>query len=132
HWAPYYGQVLSDDRRSEAHLRRTTAILDRLQVGDGPLVTHARPLEQRIVGNCRDFSVLLVAMLRAKGIPARSRCGFGSYFELGTLVDCWVDGVWHDEEFRWVLVDAQIDTFQRDLMQLVFDPLDVPRGRFIV
>ena len=34
--------------------------------------------ERRFVGNCRHFTVLLCAFLRARGVPARARCGFGA------------------------------------------------------
>ena len=50
-------------------------------------LAEARLLERRLVGNCRDFSVLLAALLREQGTPARARCGFGRYFlpdQIGT------------------------------------------------
>ena len=32
------------------------------------------------MGVCHHFALLMTAMLRAKGIPARYRCGFGAFF----------------------------------------------------
>lgn len=34
----------------------------------------------RFVGCCRDFSLLFVAALRGRGVPARTRIGFAGYF----------------------------------------------------
>ena len=93
-------------------------------------VAEARPLSKRAIGVCRHFSLLLVAMLRHKNIPARARCGFGSYFEKGKFIDHWVAEYWNGT--RWVMVDAQIDEVQRKLFRVDFDPLDVPRDRFLV
>jgi transglutaminase-like putative cysteine protease len=32
----------------------------------------------RLAANCRGFTVLATAMLRAHGVPARARCGSGA------------------------------------------------------
>ena len=45
-------------------------------------------------------------MLRAQGVAARARCGFGAYFEKGKFVDHWVTEYWNEAQKRWVLVDA--------------------------
>ncbi len=68
HWAQAYGVELSDERRGESHLRPTDRMLDRLLAHDDRPLSAARPLDTRLVGTCRDFTVLLVALLRAKGI----------------------------------------------------------------
>ena len=65
-------------------------------------------------------------------VPARARCGFGAYFLPNHYEDHWVAEYWNAAEERWVLVDAQLDEFQRREMQVAFDPLDVPRDQFIV
>jgi hypothetical protein len=83
-WEERYGLKLSEERRVEVQLRTLSRRLARtLELDPHPLVQArppARPPEKRIVGNCRDFSVLLVSILRHQGIPARARCGFGAYF----------------------------------------------------
>ena len=96
-----------------------------------PLGT-ARPPAARVAGNCRHFSVLMVAMLRAQGTPARARCGFGGYFRPGTFEDHWVCEYWSEDERRWRLVDAQIDGPQRSFFSIDFDLTDVPRDRFLI
>lgn len=129
-WAERYGLVLDEERKQEVNIRSATDMLARiLEMDDRPL-TEARPLEKKLVGNCRDFSVLLCAMLRHKGIPARARCGFGVYFLPDHYEDHWVGEYWNAAEERWVMVDAQLDDFQQKELKLTFDPLDVPEEQF--
>ncbi len=131
-WAERYGRKLSEEEKFTLNVReaeRKLAVMR--QVNPAPLV-EPRPLEQRQVGNCRDFSVLLCALLRHQGIPARARCGFGTYFLPGHYEDHWMCEVWHAGEGRWVRVDAQIDALQRKELRLDFDPLDMPPGKFVL
>jgi hypothetical protein len=96
----------------------------------GPL-SAARPVERRMVGNCRHFSTLSAALLRHAGIPARARCGFGMYFEPGKYVDHWVTEYWHAGERRWVRIDSQLDEVQRAAITAEFDSEDLPPGPFV-
>ncbi len=131
-WAERYGLTLSEARKEEVQLRRVDRQLARLlELDDRPL-TEVRPLAQKLVGNCRDFSVMLCAMLRHQGVPARARCGFGAYFLPDHYEDHWVCEYWNADEARWILVDAQLDAFQQKELNIQFDPLDVPRDQFIV
>src|SRR5262245_26860945 len=128
----FYGVTLTDERKAETHIRRVEKMLDRVfELDDRPLDV-ARPLDKRLVGICHHFALLLVAMLRAKGVPARVRGGFGSYFNAPYFEDHWVGEYWNDAEARWVLVDAQMDETWRERLAIDFDPLDVPRDRFVV
>jgi hypothetical protein len=131
-WAGRYGLNLSDGRKSEVQLRTLQRRLERTIELDARPLTEARPLEKKIVGNCRDFSLLLVSILRHQGVPARARCGFGTYFIPDHFEDHWVVEYWNTEEQRWILVDAQLDLFQCEALKIPFDPLDVPRDHFIV
>ena len=130
-WAERYGVTLSDERKAEVNLRTVQAQLPRLMELDDRPLTAARPPERRLVGNCRDFSVLLCAMLRYQGIPARARGGFGAYFLPNHFEDHWNCEYWNAEQGRWVLVDAQLDELQCAVLRPRFDPLDVPRDQFI-
>ncbi|HEY3869101.1 MAG TPA: transglutaminase-like domain-containing protein [Actinocrinis sp.] len=120
-----HGFELPETRRAEADTRYVEAILDRV----GPLVE--RPPEQRYAGTCRDFTVLLCAMLREAGIPARARCGFAGYFAEGYYDDHWVVELWQDGR-GWRLVDAQVAGAPQGTYKAAIDPLDVPRDRFVV
>ncbi len=131
-WAERYGLALPEERKAEVQLRWVDRQLARmLELTAAPLTT-PRPHERKLVGNCRDFSVLTTALLRHQGIPARARCGFGTYFLPDHYEDHWICEYWDAAQARWILVDAQLDALMRDALNLDFDPLDVPRDRFIV
>ncbi|KAA0687985.1 transglutaminase domain-containing protein [Neorhizobium sp. P12A] len=128
-WAHRYGQELTPARRAQSHLRSTQRVLDAIiEIHSAPLVVTRTP-SQRAVGVCRHFAVLACASLRAQGIPARARCGFGMYFKLGKGVDHWITEYWSGR--HWVSADFQIDDLQRSELKLDFDPLDLPRGEFL-
>ena len=131
-WAERYGVQLAAPRRDEVQLRWVARHLERILELDPRPLTVAREPETRLVGNCRDFSTLLTALLRHQGVPARARCGFGRYFMPNHYEDHWVCEYWNAEQKRWVLVDAQLDELQVRTLGLSFDPLDVPRDQFIV
>lgn len=116
-----------------ANLRAARDLLDRLTADGRPLAEPRGPSE-RIAGTCRDFTLVAVAALRARGVPARARCGFGAYFPVPGMEDHWVAEYWNADEQRWALADAQIDARQRELFAIGgdFDCADVPRDRFVV
>jgi hypothetical protein len=132
HVAPAYGVTLSREQHAQAHLRAVEPMLDRIVAHDAKPLSAPRPEAQRLVGVCRHFTLLHVAMLRRQGVAARARCGFGAYFEKGKFVDHWVTEYWNEAGRRWVLVDAQLDARQRELFKIAFDPLDVPRDQFLI
>jgi hypothetical protein len=128
-WAKAYHLELDAARESEVTIRPVWRKLPRLLELDPAPLIQPRPSEKKLVGNCRDFTVFTVSMLRSKGIPARSRCGFGTYFNPGKFEDHWVLEYW--DEQRWVMVDAQLDELQQRALNLRFDPLDMPPGAFV-
>ncbi|HEX6360904.1 transglutaminase domain-containing protein [Actinophytocola sp.] len=120
----------SQEDRESVHIRPVPRLLARiLAVSPTPLAT-PRPPEELVAANCRHFTVFLVAALRAHGVPARARCGFGAYFAPGFFEDHWVCEYWTGE--RWRLVDGQIDATQLATFPIDFDVTDVPRDRFLV
>jgi hypothetical protein len=130
-WADQYGVQLDETRREEVQLRAAARQLAHIVELDPRPLTEAREPDCRLVGNCRDFSVMLTTFLRHQGVPARARCGFGRYFIPGHYEDHWVGEYWNDAEQRWVLVDAQLDALQQEKLGIGFNPLDVPRDQFI-
>ena len=131
HWAKRYGVTLNRVRQAETNLR---SVRDRLakifELQDAPL-TEPRPLSKQTVGTCRDFSLLLTSIFRHQGIPARARAGFGTYFTPGRYEDHWVCEYWHADQNRWVMVDPQLDALQCQALSIDFDPLDMPRAKFV-
>jgi hypothetical protein len=132
HIAPAYGVTLSDEERASVHVRPVERMLELIVARDGRPLDVARAPEARLPGNCRHFTVLMVAMLRAQGTPARARCGFGGYFHETMFEDHWVCEYWHAGQQRWILVDAQIDARQRGLFSIDFDVADVSRDAFLI
>jgi transglutaminase-like putative cysteine protease len=121
-----FGFTLPEQRRGDANTRCVEAILGYLGTLD-----ERRP-EDRFAGTCRDFTVLLCAMLRQVGVPARARVGFAGYFSDGFFDDHWVAEVWDDQR-GWYLVDAQIASAPSGTYTGAgVDALDVPRDAFLV
>ncbi len=131
-WAERYGEKLSKERITEVDIRQVETILARIQEIKSVPIGQNRPLNERFIGNCRTFSVLLASMLQSLGIPARARCGFGRYFTSGWYEDHWICEYWSEEHHKWIMVDAQLDDFQCQDLKIGFDPMDVPRDQFIV
>jgi len=133
-WADRYGERLTEKRSSEVNIRSAADKLRRAYEIKNTGLTEARRNSEKVVGNCRDFTVLSVALMRRKGIPSRARCGFGAYFSTPEMklryIDHWVVEYWNHEESRWVMVDSQLDKFQRTALSIKFDPLDVPHDIF--
>ncbi|MGO9607668.1 MAG: transglutaminase domain-containing protein [Candidatus Binataceae bacterium] len=131
--APFlYGLTLSEQHRDDAHLRAIGEMVARIRAHDAQPLTIARESRNKFGGVCRHFTLLLCGILRAQGVPARARCGFGAYFTPGKFEDHWVCEYWNAGQGRWILVDAQLDATQRQAFRIDFDPLDVPRDRFII
>jgi hypothetical protein len=119
--AAAYQVTLPAERAVEKQLHSAVAMLSQsVRLDDRP-PDQAREPRARVVGVCRHYATLFVALMRAKGVPARARCGFASYIAPGKNVDHWIGEYWNVGESRWVLVDAQIDELQRDLFRLTLD-----------
>jgi hypothetical protein len=131
HWSEAYGVMLSDERKKEPFLRSFEEKLIFLSKLGYTHVSEQRMNENKIIGICRDFSVVAAALCREAGIPARARCGFASYFEQGKYIDHWVLEYWNEDRKQWVMVDAQLDDLQQKALNLPFDPLEVGEEYFI-
>lgn len=123
---------IAPERIAEIDTRFADRMFGRLfQLNPAPLGSHRAP-HQRMVGCCRDFALLFVSIARHKGIPARSRVGFASYFMAEWNLDHVVAEVWDEHEQRWRLVDAELHEGHVDPTDgTALDPHDLPRDRFI-
>jgi hypothetical protein len=129
---PFYGARLSPERAADIHLRTPRAMLARILELDPRPLAEPRPPEKRLAARCGNFTMLLVAFLREKGIRARARAGFGAYFNPPYFEDHWVAEYWKADEGRWALADTQFDEVWREKMRIRHDILDVPREQFLV
>jgi hypothetical protein len=116
------GITFPPDRLAEIDNRWVDRMLDADRSRfDTPLAI-PRPEADRVAGCCRDYTLLTVSALRAKGVPARSRIGFAGYFEAGFHHDHVITEFW--DGGRWVCADTQLDPAG----SWPFDPLDMPLG----
>ncbi len=117
---------LPHERFGENQLRPAGKIVAALlALGPEPLSV-AREAGQRVVGTCRHFAVLSCALLRYRGIPARARCGFATYFQPGQGLDHWVTEYWDNDRTRWARIDSEI--VGKDVLS---HPEDLQPGEFL-
>jgi hypothetical protein len=122
-WASAYG-VTADLSRA------TLPVAQRLEMVEAAGGCDLPPA-RRTPGTCRDFALMTCSALRERGVPARVRCGFATYFPSNPFEDHWVCEHWREDESRWMLTDAQLDPLQRDHLQVGFDPTDLPAKTFL-
>jgi hypothetical protein len=118
------GIAFTGERLAEIDHRWVSAMLSTDQQRNPTPPAVPREPVDRIVGCCRDYTLLFVSMLRHRGIPARSRIGFATYFASGFNHDHVVAEYWNGD--RWVMIDAELDPADGH----PFDPLDMPAGPF--
>jgi hypothetical protein len=128
-WIAAYGIAPGDARMEEQHLRSTEQVLGRAFEMCGDPITSPRQPSDRVVGICRHFALVHTAFLRAQGVPARVRCGFGHYFDRSKWYDHWITERW--DGVGWVRDDPQIDDVQASVLDLEFDPYAQPSGEFL-
>jgi hypothetical protein len=129
---PFYGFKPPQSRRDEIHAQTVDEMLARIRELDSASLDQARSPERRMLARCDGFVLMLISMLRAKGVPARARCGFGAYFNPPKFEDHWTCEWWSAEEKRWRLADPQFDSVWRKQLKIAHDISDVPRTAFLV
>ncbi len=111
-WVERYGQVYDETHEYSQKLAYMEDLLDKALELDHSNLAIPRHPHNRVIACCREFATLMCAFLRAKGIPARSRCGFATYFGWdGQYEDHWICEFWNGE--RWIMADPQLDPFQQ-------------------
>ena len=128
---PFYGVELGPEQLETIHERDTARLLATVRAIDARPLDEARSPGSRVGARCHVFSRLTVAFLRAAGVPARARCGFGAYFRPGWYEDHWVAEYWNAREGRWQMVDAQIDATWRKMLEYTGDDFDVSATEFL-
>ncbi|GJJ70339.1 hypothetical protein EMPS_02688 [Entomortierella parvispora] len=119
------------DRMKEIHTRHIETMLTTLVSLKEGSITSPRAPTERLVGCCRDFALMFVSMARFKGIPARTRVGFGKYFMTGLYLDHEVAEVWDADAQRWYLVDPELADNFKSPDGANISPLDVPSEQFL-
>jgi len=96
--------------------------------------TVERKIENKIHVCCRETSILLIAILKAKNIPARARCGFThAVSEIDGAGDHWIVEYYNETCKRWVLVDPTMcyDQETLDYFEIDYSLINIPRNKFI-
>lgn len=117
--------------RAGAGIRRVDTMLEMIERLDPRPISAARQPEKRLVVCCRQFAVMLCSVLRHKGIPARARGGFETFFSPERHHDHWICEYWSAQEHRWVQVDAEMEDVLRREWGVKLNPLDLPAGAFM-
>lgn len=124
--------IPADRLRDDAETRYLDDILRIVLARNDAPLTQPRPAEERFIGVCRDFSLMFCSLLRHQGIPARLRIGFADYFDQDGFHGDHVVVEYWDSERGWLLADPQLtDPAIVSPTAQSFDPMDVPRTRFL-
>jgi hypothetical protein len=97
-------------RLTDVDLRTVPAILDRIHALDPRPLGRPRPVERKVLGVCRDASLLLCSVLRTRGVPARLRYGVAHhlFFPGRPMHDHVVVEYWDAAERRWKYADGRM------------------------
>jgi hypothetical protein len=127
----FYGAELGEEQADAINERDSAGTLALVRSVDARPLEEARPPAQRVGARCHAFTRMTVAFLRAAGVPARARCGFGTYFRPGWYEDHWVAECWDAGANRWVMVDAQLDATWRKMIGFTDDPFAITAAEFV-
>lgn len=121
-----YGVNFSKKQSDEELLRTVPQMLEAIFRLDSRSLGNPRQPKNRLVGMCRDYSLLLISFMRHKKIPARLRVGFAKYFHSDLMFeDHWVIEYYDKNQNRWIRVDAQVDKIQQKHYSINFDTSDM-------
>lgn len=128
-----YNLNLSKERMNDRNIKTIQESVDKIRKLENKPLIECREPEKRVVNICKHFAMFLCSVLREKGIPARCRCGFATYFVNGWFEDHWICEYWNKTKKKWIRVCAQIDDIQIlechiDRQKINFD--DLPKEAF--
>lgn len=119
-----YAGVLPEGRtREDADFYSVNDMLRELVTRNPQGLTMERAPAERLVLSCRFHAMLLVSMVKSRGVPARVRVGFGGYLapESGKHYDHWISEIWNEREARWMSVDPDVQRIDFDEFELAWD-----------
>lgn len=129
--AEQLGYDIPASRLSELDLRHTNKLLEKIiHLDDRPLY-QSRTMEKKLIGCCRDFSLLLCSILRHKNIPARLRFGFSTFQIPGFHHDQVLLEYWDKDKQCWNLVDARINSLFIKKYRIIYKSHAVTKNAFL-
>lgn len=129
----YFGKFASYPKHrfkneDELYITAVAMIAGILRLDESGFTKH-RDAAKRITVSCRQASVLFSAILKAKGIPCRSRAGFMDFGDAGdSYMEHWVNEYWDFDKNRWVLAD--VDGYYEYEQRFGYSQFDLPRRKF--
>lgn len=114
---PKYRDLIPKERWNEAFMYPSVrSILEGLLTLDSAGIVNNRKPENRLILGCNQNAILLVSILKYRGIPARVRYGHATYLIPEFHTSHTICEVWNENEMRWMLVDPSMDMvdFDRD------------------
>ena len=115
-----YRELIPKERSTEDYKYPTVkSILEGLLSYNSHGLVKDRKPEDRLLLTCRYNSILLVSILKYRGIPVRVRYGFAPYLDPGYHAGHVICEVWNINENRWMLVDPSMNMI--DLRRDMFD-----------
>jgi Transglutaminase-like superfamily len=109
----------------DRNLRLVSHLIGEAVQRDPRSLAKHRALSDYLYCTCHDFALLAASTLRERGIPARLRVGYASYFVAGRWEDHWVCE--HRTGAKWAVLDAQLGTRARAELRISFDITEVPQ-----
>jgi len=124
---------VDEKRYAEMNFRYIKNSIEKILLLDlSNLISERRP-KNRVMGVCRDTSLLLCSILRSRDIEARLRSGFVNYFIPGLFLDGFCVEIYDEKQQRWRSIDTRTTQMHIDHYHLPidFDLMDVPNTKFI-
>ncbi len=109
----------------DRNLRLVSRLLGEALQRDPRSLAKHRALPDYLYCTCHDFALLAASALRERGIPARLRVGYASYFVAGRWEDHWVCE--YRTGAKWAVLDAQLGSRARAGLRISFDVAEVPQ-----
>ena len=109
---------LPEESKNDVNLRDVGNILDVIVKRNQEAKDDISLFENKLLGNCRDLSLLICAILRHKKIPSRIRSGFATYFSPKKKYDHWLCEYWNADEKRWRLIDPWMYQINKEIGNL--------------
>jgi hypothetical protein len=116
---PWYRQGEDD------YFPTVVAMLAELYHRDSRGLVVDRTVENKLILTCRFVALLMAAILKTRGIPARVRAGYAPYIHPERIEDHWINQYWQESEQRWITIDVDTSFEQRP-----FDAFDMPSTAF--
>ncbi|MBA2649377.1 MAG: hypothetical protein H0U75_07240 [Legionella sp.] len=118
-------------RLLDVDIRYNKDILNRIKQCGYNDITNDIAFEDRIVGTCRTQAVFTCGILRAKGIPARTRYKYCTYFIEDFNHEQVLVEYWCHKKNRWLLGDPAMnhEVLQSKGISIHFDLCDVPQDK---